>query len=133
MVRFGEMHRVWTREDLLWVPPTFATFSLLYTCSIALRGYFVPNEKVSKTSLPLSEGDDGRANVAKRTSLGDAVKALDGSFILSYRLLRLLSVFCLLSLEVYETSIGHEPRARTLQIAFYVRVVFLDEKIPRLF
>ena len=123
------MRHVWTREDLLWVPPTFAALSLLYISSKALREYIVSERKNGKAALLLAEDEDGHTDTANRKSLRDTVKALDGFSILSYRLLRLLTVFGLLSLEVYETSIGHGPSARTLQIAFYVRFVSFDCRI----
>ncbi|OCB86631.1 P-loop containing nucleoside triphosphate hydrolase protein [Sanghuangporus baumii] len=123
--RLEAMRHAWTREDLLWMPPTFATLSLLYISSNALLQYATANKKDTKSSVLLSVDEGERTDVANRKSLGETIKAVDGFSILLFRLFRLLTIVGLLSLEVYESNVGHGPSARTLQIPFYIYMLAL--------
>ncbi|KAL5499199.1 hypothetical protein ACEPAH_1717 [Sanghuangporus vaninii] len=123
--RLEVMRHAWTREDLLWLSPTFATLSLLYISSNALLQYIAANKKDANSFVLLSVDERERTDVVDRKSLREAIKALDGFPILLFRLFRLLTIVGLLSLEVYESNVGHGPSARTLQVPFYIYMLAL--------
>ncbi|EJC97738.1 P-loop containing nucleoside triphosphate hydrolase protein [Fomitiporia mediterranea MF3/22] len=102
--------RLWSRGLLSYLPPIFAVVSLVHV----LQKYAWTRWSREKGK----EEDEGPDLSAE--SLLETVQKYDGPVILLFRLLRLLTVLALLSIEVYEHSTGHGSGAKALQIPLFI-------------
>lgn len=91
----------WSREDALYVPQVLAALSLVYLVGRRIWAAF--------------KRDKGKAGDPEEASI-----ALDGLEIFIFRLVRLLTIFVLLSLEFFNLSAGQGLRASLFQPLFYV-------------
>lgn len=98
----------WTREDLLYFPPVLAAISVVY---VAFKLGRVSMKKDAEVNIDEYTGDGKNGSLLER---------FDGAAIILFRVLRLLTVLALLSLEVFELSVGTGPSARVFQTPFFV-------------
>ncbi|EJC97739.1 P-loop containing nucleoside triphosphate hydrolase protein [Fomitiporia mediterranea MF3/22] len=113
--------RIWSRGLLLYLPPVFALVSLVYI----LQKYVRVRWSREKGKEALLQEEDEEC-VRSADSLLETVRKFDGPAILLFRLLRLLTVLALLSIEVYELSTGHGFRAQALQIPLFIYASLLS-------
>lgn len=103
-----QLLHTWTREGLLYFPPALATISLAFVTFKLVRVSLKQN----------AETDVGEHTSGVKD--GNLLQRFDGAAILIFRILRLLTVFALLGLEVFELSVGMGSSARVFQTPFFV-------------
>ncbi|KAI5122638.1 hypothetical protein M0805_008723 [Coniferiporia weirii] len=107
----------WTRESLssLYLSPALAVLSLVYvSLKWLLASHRLPTDFEGDSDYP-----------AKHRDVEKNVKALDGLAITAFRIIRLLVILVLLSLEIYTLSIDRGLNARFYQPPFYIYVLLL--------
>lgn len=97
----------WCRMDSLYVPPALAALSLVYL--VGKKLWTVIGRGKNK-----GEGAEG------------ASIALDGLNIFAFRLLRILTIFTLVSLELFALSVGQSSRTNLFQTLFHVSYLHSD-------
>ncbi|KAI5122640.1 hypothetical protein M0805_008724 [Coniferiporia weirii] len=114
----------WTRECSLCIPPVLAASSLAYVSLKWLRTLRYSQSDLPSGQSPAPVNSEGNSTDPLKYPADDA-KAWDGATITVFRLIRLLSIFALLSLDIYELSIGQGSNALLYQPPFYVYVSLL--------
>lgn len=107
----------WERKDLVYVPQALAVLSLLYlVCKCVVRDAWL---KAGRSQ------EEQRQETDSTLAAGENEFALDGAGICRFRVLRLASVFLLMSLEFavwfFNADGISRTRAVVLQPPFYVR------------
>lgn len=103
-----QLLRTRTCEDLLYFPPALAAISLVYVTFKLVRVSLKRNAEID-----VGEHTNGAKD-------GNQLERFDGTTILIFRILRLLTIFALLGLEVFELSVGIGSSARVFQTPFFV-------------
>ncbi|KAH8113755.1 P-loop containing nucleoside triphosphate hydrolase protein [Phellopilus nigrolimitatus] len=115
----------WTREALLFSPLVFAVLSLVHVSINRLNFLWNPSSDALNGKAPDHKASASTVDGSKVQNLRNVIKELDGLAITLFRLVRLLAVLALLSLEVFELSAGQGSSARFYQPPFYIYTLSL--------
>ncbi|KAI5122641.1 hypothetical protein M0805_008725 [Coniferiporia weirii] len=117
------MSQSWSREHFLYLPPILAALSLAYVFLKWQKAFRRPWSDLLNGQAPAPVDSRSAADPLKHPAADK--KALDGTTITVFRFIKLLCIIVLLSLEVYELSIGQGPNALFYRLPFYVYVSLL--------